>query len=97
MTETTNEEKKAIDVQTFFLVVIDKAGNPVLLTQMPEGDVVAEREASIIDIRRACAELLAEIQTRNTVEHIAYLLSPQTPAASDQVRDALAERGFELP
>jgi hypothetical protein len=96
--ETTVEEttKEPIEVQTFFLVVIDKAGTPVLLTRMPEEAVVAEREANIVDVRRACLDISAEIQVRSIADVLTSILPKEEATSAEQVRDALADRGVSL-
>jgi len=94
---TSPAETAPLEVQTFYIVVIDKSGNPMLLTQMPSENITAEREANLIDVRRASSELLADIQTRGITDFVKSLLeSPTSTTNSEQVKEALADRGIDL-
>lgn len=83
--------------QTAFVVVVDSFGDANAygdLTQIPK---CLQREATVSDIRRACSEVVTEINLQATAKMSAFL-SSQTinKSHANEIRGALARRGINI-
>jgi len=83
MTEETNleavetpAETAVVEAETVFLVVKEKNGLFRALTDVTT-KINADRSASLVDIRTACRDIAAAIQTHETAQVVVALLKNQ--------------------
>jgi hypothetical protein len=94
MEETPVEETapEAVEVQTAFFVVVDKAGVITVHTQNIPA-VTMQREASLYDIETYGSQLVRNVSRVLTVQTMGAILAPKPePTVADRVADALRDR-----
>lgn len=89
-TETKNDPK--VSMMCAFTVGIAADGTPYIVADLP-ANLEVTRAATLLDVRRAAAEILNEIQVNAVAERVATLLAPApAPTPAEAVAAKLRER-----
>lgn len=80
---------------TAFTVVIPEQGIPFAVLQAPDW-ADASRPPDVVDVRRACLEITADLNSQAAAQYMKSLLEPAPESQpSDIVRSALEKRTGE--
>jgi len=69
MSEDITETKEAPQMRTAFAVLVDKDGNMFVERDPKIFSIELEREASLVEVRRFCAEIVSDLQAQAAAEY----------------------------
>lgn len=99
--EPDEEEDKEPDGLTAFIVVVLPDGSAQISTKL-DVPLTVEREATLLDVRRACDELLFNIRNQASAENTVVLMNQLMQQTAEQARvqkvqQKLASKGIHVP
>lgn len=100
---THEDEDEAPNVLTAFLVIVNPDGAAFATSELNKiGEITPAREATIVDMRRACNEVVHDVNAMQTAQHTVALMQQSAAEMAEQARNAkiaakLQERGVKLP
>jgi hypothetical protein len=86
------------EVETYFLVAVNKDSTLATYAEIPEEGLVRERPANNYDVYQAAKQIVEEFEQTMFANKVAQIvmanLNPPTETVQDKVKDKLKERGI---
>lgn len=101
------EDEPAADAEpnaiTAFLVVVTPDGAAFATSELHKiAEILTQREATVVDMRRACQEVVFDVNAMQTAQQTVGLMQQQAQAMAEESRNAkiaqkLATKGIHVP
>jgi hypothetical protein len=97
------DDEQLPNVLTAFLVIVQPDGAAFATSELSKiGEVVPAREATIIDMRRACQEVVHDVNAMQTAQQTVGLMQQSAAQMAEekrnqQIAQKLVSRGVKLP
>lgn len=75
-----NETKETPKMRTAFAVLVDKDGNMFVERDPKIFSLELEREASLVEVRRFCAEIVSDLQAQAAAEYTVLRMAQREKA-----------------
>jgi hypothetical protein len=87
------------EVETYFLVAVNKDATLATYAELPEEGLTRERSANNYDVYQAAKQVVDEFEQTMFANKVAQIvmanLNPAPEPVSDKVKDKLKERGIQ--
>lgn len=87
------------EIETYFLVAVNKDSTLATYAEIPEEGLVRERPANNYDVYQAAKQIVDEFEQTMFANKVAQIvltnLAPPTDSVPDKVKDKLKERGIK--
>jgi hypothetical protein len=87
------------EVETYFLVAVNKDSTLATYAEVPEEGLVRERPANNYDVYQASKQIVDEFEQSMFANKVAQIvmanLNPPKESVPDKVKDKLKERGIQ--
>lgn len=97
------EEEEAPNVITAFLVIVQPDGSAFATSEIAKiGEITPAREATVVDMRRACQEVVHDVNAMQTAQQTVGLMQQSAAQMAEEQRNAkiaakLQSKGIQLP
>lgn len=97
------DEDEAPNVITAFLVIVQPDGSAFATSEIAKiGEVTPAREATVVDMRRACQEVVHDVNAMQTAQQTVGLMQQSAQQMAEEQRNAkiaakLQSKGIQLP